>query len=101
MTGTGLVSDPSTFFYFGDNATNSGVTFSGTLAPDMAHVGRYTLATNGLAVTISGRGTYDFRTVVIYQASGGQLFWMNEDQLTLFLGSLQHQASLTGLPGAK
>jgi hypothetical protein len=101
LTGAGLVSDPGTFFYFGDNAANSGVTFSGTAAPDTAHVGRYTLATNGLAVTINGRGTYDYATVVIYQASGGQLFWINEDEITMFLGFLQQQASLTGLPGAK
>jgi hypothetical protein len=101
LTGTGLLSDPGTFFYFGDNAANSGVTISGTAAPDMTHVGRYTLATNGLAVTINGRGTYDYATVVIYQASGGQLFWINENEITLFLGFLQQQTSLTGLPGSK
>jgi hypothetical protein len=101
LNGTGLVSDPGTFFYFGDAPTNSGVTFSGTAAPDTTHSGRYTLAGSGLAVTISGRGTYDYSTVVIYQASGDQLFWMNEDSLTLFLGPLQQQALLSGLPGAK
>jgi hypothetical protein len=101
LNGTGLVSDPGTFFYFGGAPTNSGVTFSGTAAPDTTHAGRYTLAAGGLAVTISGRGTYDYATVVIYQASGDQLFWMNEDLLTLFLGPLQQQASLSGLPGAK
>jgi hypothetical protein len=29
------------------------------------------------------------------------LFWLNEDTGSLFLGSLQQQGSLTGLPGAK
>jgi hypothetical protein len=36
--------------------------------------------------------------VVVYQASGGQLFWLNEDALSVFVGSLQQQGSLTGLP---
>jgi hypothetical protein len=101
FTGTGLASDPSSFFFGTNTATDSGVTFSGTVTPDMTHPGRYTLASNGLAVTVSGWGTYDYATVVIYQASGGQLFWMNEDFFTLFLGSFQKQAPLDGLPGAK
>jgi len=105
FTGTGLVSDPFGFFYYNGSSTytviHSGVTFSGTAVPDVAHVGRYTLAPNGLAVTISGWGTYDFKTIVIYQASGGQLLWMDEELLTLFLGTFQQQGSLTGIPGAK
>jgi hypothetical protein len=103
FTGTGVASDPFSFFYNPNTnaTTDSGVTFSGTAVPDVAHVGRYTLALDGLAVTVSGWGTYDFKTVVIYQASGGQLLWMDEDLITLFLGTFQQEGSLTGIPGAK
>jgi len=100
LSGTGLVSDP--FITFGANGTNSGVTFSGTPLPDTSNVGRYTMFStvpNPLEVTINGTATP--LDVVIYQASGGQLLWLNEDASTVFLGSLQQQGSLTGLPAAR
>jgi hypothetical protein len=37
-------------------------------------------------------------SVVIYQANGGQLLWLDEDDYSVFLGSLQQQGSLTALP---
>jgi hypothetical protein len=37
--------------------------------------------------------------MAIYQANGGQLFWLNVDPGSVFLGSLQQQGSLSGLPG--
>lgn len=94
---TGLVSDP--FFIF--NATppdgTDTATFSGTAAPDPDNAGRYTM---NLDMTLSGDPTY---TTVIYQASGGQLFWLDEDKNgeSVFLGPLQQQGSLTGLPAAQ
>jgi hypothetical protein len=36
--------------------------------------------------------------VVIYQASGTQLFWLNEDDYSIFLGPIQQQGSLATLP---
>ena len=38
-----------------------------------------------------------------YQASGGQLFWLDEEENddSVFLGSLQQQGSLIGLPAAQ
>ena len=36
--------------------------------------------------------------VVVYQASGGQLMWLDEDAISVFVGSLQQQGSLTGIP---
>lgn len=98
LTGTGLVSDP--FFAFGaipPSGTDSGVTFSGTAVADTNNVGRYTIP---LAITAGAGSPIDFQ-VVIYQASGGQLFWLDEDDFSLFLGSLQQQGSLTGLPAAR
>jgi len=41
--------------------------------------------------------------MVIYQASGGQLFWLDYDTslTTVAVGPLEQQGSLTGLPAAK
>jgi hypothetical protein len=36
--------------------------------------------------------------VVVYQANGGQLMWLDEDAISVFVGSLQQQGSLTGIP---
>jgi hypothetical protein len=102
LSGNGLLSDP--FITLGASTTNQGVMFSGTPLPDASNAGRYTMLStnptpNPLAVTISGTPiNFD---VVIYQASGGQLLWLNEDPTSVFLGSLQQQGSLTGLPAAR
>jgi len=84
LTGTGLVSDP-----FGSIAAvgeNTAVPFSGTATPDAANVGRYTMAS--LDVTIVSGSPVPL-AMAIYQASGGYLFWVDEDALTLSLGTLQ------------
>jgi hypothetical protein len=41
--------------------------------------------------------------MVIYQASGAQLFWLDEDENgeSVFLGSLQQQGSLIALPAVQ
>jgi hypothetical protein len=101
LTGTGIVSDP--FLTLGANPTNSEAAFSGSPLPDPSNIGRYTMFStnptpNPLDVTVGGAPT-DF-DVVIYQASGGELFWLNEDIDSVFFGSFQQQGSLTGLPAA-
>jgi hypothetical protein len=98
LAGTGLVSDPG--LAFGEtNPPNSGVPFGGTATPDAVNVGRFTIP---LAITL---GTNPTLNVVIYQASGpttgGQLFWLEEDPASVFLGPLELQGSLSGLPAAK
>ncbi len=105
LTGTGLVNDPFCFFVFSPGIYVS-VPFSGTVTPDPLNAGRYTIPLN---VTAAG-SSVPFQ-VVIYQASGGQLFWVDEDTTvvypndqvlrSLFSGSLQQQGSLTGLPPAR
>lgn len=106
LTGTGLVSDPLADLS-GDLTTNSGVTFSATPLPDPSNLGRYTMLStntvpNPLNITIGGT-VYPFN-VIVYQASGDQLLWFDEDGSTLgsvFLGSLQQQQlPLSGIPGA-
>jgi hypothetical protein len=40
--------------------------------------------------------------MVIYQASGGQLFWMEEEtNNAVSVGPIEQQGSLTGLPAAR
>ena len=93
--GTGLISDP--FFIF-DQTPPDGkdtATFSGTAVPDLANPGRYTMT---LDVTVKADPTYN---TVIYQADGGQLFWLDENKngSSVFLGSVQKQGLLPPLPG--
>ena len=96
LSGTGLVSDPFAFFS-ASPANYSGVPFAGTATPDGTNAGRYTIPLNITAVAGS---PVDFQ-VVIYQAGGGQLFWIDEDNLSLFLGPLEQQGSLTRTPRGK
>jgi len=105
LNGTGLLSDPLKDLT-GDSTTNSGVTFSGAPLPDAneSSTGRYTMFStntvpNPLTLTISGVSPFPF-AVVVYQANGDELLWLNEDTSSVFLGSLQVQGSLTGLPTA-
>jgi hypothetical protein len=95
LSGTGLVSDP--FAFFSASPANSGVPFAGTATPDGTNAGRYTIP---LAISVVSGSPVDF-SVVIYQASGGQLFWLDEDSSDLFFGPLEQQGSLTGLPAAR
>jgi hypothetical protein len=95
LNGTGLVSDPGS--YFSSTLTDTGVTFSGTATPDPVNVGRFTIP---LAVTVTGVPAVNL-SVVIYQASGGQLFWLDEDPFSVFLGPLEQQGQLTGLAAMK
>jgi len=97
LSGSGLLSDP--FFIF--NATGpDGIdtaSFSGTIKPDHGNVGRYTFRLD-MGLTADP----DFGSV-IYQASGGQLIWLDVDASgdSVFLGSMQQQGSLTALPAAQ
>jgi hypothetical protein len=95
LSGTGLISDP--FDNFNGLAADSGATFTGTATPDVANVGRYTMAKNPLTIIISGGTPQDF-TMVIYQASGEQLFWMDEDATSLSLGFLEQQSTTPPFP---
>jgi hypothetical protein len=95
LNGTGLVSDP--FLALDGTPTYSAVPFTGTAVADTDNPGRYTIP---LAIAPSGGSTLDL-SVVIYQANGGQLLWLDEDEESLFLGSLEQQGSLTGMPAAK
>ncbi len=106
---TGLVSDP--FDTIGTtDITSAGDTFTGAPLADTKNPGRYSLVTNkdSLATFIDGATGPPFE-VTIYQASGGQLFWLGYDLADVSLdgqnvyvsvGPLEQQGSLTGLPAA-
>jgi len=95
---TGLLSDPFAFF----NPTQSDGTdtakFTGTAVPDPANAGRYTMKL--VMAVAADPGTF---STVIYQAGGGQLFWIDlqESDDGMFLGAIEQQGSLNALPAAQ
>ncbi len=90
LTGTGLASDPASFF--GGDPAIPEVNFSGTVVPDTTNAGRYTImAPNPFVTSVAGLAPVN-NQVVLYQANGGQLFWLDADADSLFLGTLQKQA---------
>jgi len=99
MNFTGLVSDPFNTLLI-SKPTSSGDVFTGTPTPDGANPGRYTLPTaSPLAATIGGaHGHFE---MVMYQASGAQLYWLDFDNNFESVGTLEQQGSLTGLPAAR
>ncbi len=98
----GLVSDP--LETLGLSVTTTTGSFTGTPLADSANPGRYTMSKsnrtpNPLSATIDG-ATRVF-DLSIYQASGTQLYWIEIDSDGVFLGPLEQQGSLTGLPEAR
>lgn len=93
----GLLSDPFAIFNSTQPDGTDTARFSGTAAPDPSSAGRYTIR---LDVTVAADPTY---STVIYQASGGQLFWLDENSngASVFLGSIQQQGSLAALPATQ
>ncbi len=95
LSGTGELSDPFGAF----SATPkeySNVSFSGTAAQTTA--GRYNMIP--VDIQVPG-GTPQSFTVAVYQASGDQLFWVDEDNDSLWLGPLEQQPANPTFPSAK
>jgi len=88
FSGTGLVNDAFGAFS-STSASYKAVPFTGTATADAQNPGRYTIAPLD-CTPISGSPTAF--SVILYQASDSALFWMNEDQLSLSLGTLQSTA---------
>ena len=88
LNASGLVSDP--FEIISTTQLLNGATFTGTVTPDGANPGRYTMSP--LVFTPPGGPATDLN-VVLYQASGGQLFVLDEDTFTYFLGPVEQQAA--------
>jgi hypothetical protein len=99
LKGTSLVSDPA--LTLGAKTANPGVKVNAVPLPDPSNAGRYTLLStnspqNPLKLSVGGI-VKDF-DVVMYQANGGQLIWVDEDPSDVFLGTLQQFGSFTTLP---
>jgi hypothetical protein len=99
LAGTGEVSDIGDFY--SSSATDTGVGYAATPLADAneATTGRYTMTEdneNPLVITVGETEFGD--NVALYQASGGYLFWVEEDNFASFFGPLEQQGTLTGIP---
>jgi type 1 fimbria pilin len=94
LSGSALISDTGGFFDSGA-AEEVAATVAATPSPDTTNVGRY--LPSPLAVTVGESQAVNFN-VVIYQASGTQLFLLDEDGDSISLGPIEQQGSLAGLP---
>lgn len=93
LSANGDVSDPLTTLITG-SGLYPGSTFNGILPADATHPGRYSKF--AVSATINGKaGTFN---VVVYQASGGQLYWLEVDTNGMWVGPLEQQGSLSSLP---
>jgi hypothetical protein len=104
--GIGYVSDPILILSSPSPGDDMGVAFIGFSTQDPVYAGRYTMfAPNQFTIDLAA-GPLTQYPVAIYQASGGQLFWMAEFigqssiPYNVFSGPLEQQGSLTGIPGA-
>ena len=87
FAGTGALSDP--FATQTSGVESSTATFTATATPDLLNKGRYTLNPVAVASTASDFTAFDFASVTVYQASAGQLFWVEVDNGSFFGGSLE------------
>lgn len=101
---TGLVVDPFNTLATPD-LMSSGNTFAGVPAADSANAGRYSMLStnvpaNSLAVSIDGASFAGAFDLVIYQANGGQLFWLQYDtgDTFVFSGPIEQQGPRSGDP---
>jgi len=95
FVGEGSLSDP--FGALTDGGVDSpNATFNATAAaPDSA--GRYSLGPIAVAASNgTDFGAFSFATVTAYQASGGQLYWLEVDDASYFLGPLEQGAAPSG-----
>jgi hypothetical protein len=97
LSGKGELNDPFGGFST-TTAADTGVSFSGTATADSVNPGRYTM--NALDIQLSGGTPNDF-TVVVYQAHGDQLFWINEDTSSLWFGPFEQQPSNPAFPSVQ
>jgi hypothetical protein len=73
--------------------------------PPESTTGRYTMfesitPANPLVVTVPTTVFADL-SVVVYQASATQLFWLDEDTFSIWLGPIEQQGTLSGLAAVK
>jgi len=107
---TGLVSDP--FGILSSAQTPSGVSFqSNQPQADTSNPGRWTMPSttnppDDLVLAFPVPPTVHDFDVTVYQASGGQLFWLEVDNSAknsdgAFLGPLEQQGDLSSIPASR
>ncbi|HXO04788.1 MAG TPA: hypothetical protein VN884_04055 [Candidatus Sulfotelmatobacter sp.] len=93
LTGNGTVSDP--FDLLGGTTFNPSASFTSPFTPDPANLGRYEISP--FSVTVVGVTTPIPYLANVYQADGGQLFWLEDGadgQGSVFSGQIQQQTTL-------
>lgn len=95
--GVGIASDPGEYIDEESPTTISFVPFSGNLTADGSNPGRYTML--GGSNRLNFGLNEEVFNVVIYQANGDQLFWVDLDGPSglAYLGPVQQQGSLSSL----
>jgi hypothetical protein len=91
LTGNGTVSDP--FDLLGGASFSLSGSFTSPIVPDGGNLGRY--AISPFSVTVDSVTTPIPYLAVVYQASGGQLFWLEDGadgQGSVFNGQIQQQS---------
>ena len=103
LSGAGIVNDPGDVLDTTNPLINTATTFSSTLLPDTSNTaGRYLLDPLNF-IFGDGAAPVSFQGV-IYQASGGQLFWMEngaDDDDSVFTGQIQQQTLPLGAAAKK
>jgi hypothetical protein len=98
LSGTALISDPDFTLGLSPNVT-FGLPVSAEPLADTTYPGRYALGPgDALAFDLGYNQPSRDLDMVIYQASGGQLFWLEDDYNGVLLGPLEQQGSLAGIP---
>jgi hypothetical protein len=106
FSGTGTLSDWAGIL--GVAQVNTGTTFTSTIAPDLNNQGRYLLNPFSMIVG-DGAATIPYDGAIVYQASGQQLFWMENqsDEFngliggSIFSGQIQQQTLPLGADAKK
>ncbi len=102
FSGAGTLNDPGDVLGTTEPLVNSPTSFTSTLISDGLDQGRYLL--DPLNVIAGGGAAPITYQVIIYQANGGQLFWMEngaDDNDSVFGGQIQQQTLPLGAAARK
>ncbi len=102
LSGAGILNDPADVLETTEPLVNSGTSFTSTLVSDGLAQGRYLLDPINVIVG-DGAATITYQAV-IYQANGGQLFWLEnaaDENDSVFTGQIQQQTLPLGASARK
>jgi hypothetical protein len=101
FAGSGTISDPK--MLLNPPANTDSVTFSAPVAADSSNPGRFIITPFTVTITNGAGGTIPY-TANVYEASSGQLFWIEDgaDGLSsVFGGQIQQESALGGAAAKK